>query len=51
MTVPAVSGVSIHDAGTVWLNGSGSITHVINGIGVAANSAYRDKVSPVVTYP
>lgn len=51
MTVPDASGIAIHDAGTVWLNGSGSITHVINGVGAPANSGYADKLSPVVTYP
>ena len=49
--VPDVSGIAIHDAGTVWLNGSGSITHVINDTGAAVNSGYADKLSPVVTYP
>lgn len=51
MKVPDKSGVTIHDAGTVWLNGSGSITHVINGTGAAVNSGYADKLSPVVLYP
>jgi len=48
--VPDVPGVAIHDAGTVFLNGSGSITHVINNVGAAVNSSYADKLSPVVTY-
>ncbi len=51
MTVPDVPGIAIHDAGTVFLAGSGSITHVINGVGAAVNSSYADKLSPVVTYP
>lgn len=51
MTVPNRAGVGIHDAGTVWLNGSGEITHVINGTGAAVNKGYADKLSPVVTYP
>ena len=51
MTVPYSRGVQIHDAGTVWLNGSGQITHVINGDGAAVNSGYADQLSPVVTYP
>ncbi len=51
MTVPEVSGIAIQDAGTVWLNGSGQITHVINGQGVPVNSSFADKLSPVVTYP
>ena len=51
MTVPVGNGIAIHDAGTVWLNGSGQITHVINGDGAAVNSSFADKLSPVVTYP
>ena len=51
MTVPYVGGIAIHDAGTVWLNGSGSITHVINDTGAAVNSSFADKLSPVVSYP
>jgi hypothetical protein len=51
ITVPDVPGIAIHDAGTVWLNGSGSITHVINGLGAAVNSTDADKLSPVVMYP
>ncbi len=50
MTVPNVTGISIQDAGTVWLNGSGSITHVINGLGAPVNSSYADKLSPVTSY-
>lgn len=51
MTVPDGSGIAIHDAGTVWLSGSGSITHVIDGTGAAVNSSYADQLSPVVLYP
>ncbi|MGI8770009.1 MAG: glycosyl hydrolase family 28-related protein [Acidobacteriaceae bacterium] len=51
MTVPDVSGIAVHDAGTVWLNGRGQITHVINGEGAAVNSTYADKLSPVIAYP
>ncbi len=51
MIVPSTSGIAIHDAGTVFLTGKGSITHVINGIGKAVNSSYADQVSPVVSYP
>ena len=51
MTVPDASGVQINAAGTVWLNGSGQITHVINGQGAAVNSSFADQLSPVVTYP
>ncbi len=51
MTVPVNPGVTIHDTGTVWLNGSGQITHVINGTGAAVNSSFADQLSPVITYP
>ncbi|HLI76644.1 MAG TPA: hypothetical protein VKV02_06825 [Acidobacteriaceae bacterium] len=51
MTVPYTKGVNIYDAGTVWLNGSGQITHVINGDGAAVNSGFADKLSPVTVYP
>lgn len=51
MVTPSTSGIAIHDAGTVFLTGMGSITHVIDGVGVAVDSTYADKVSPVVSYP
>ena len=51
MTVPDKTGVAIHDVGTVWLAGSGQITHVINGTGAAVNSSNADVLSPVITYP
>jgi hypothetical protein len=51
MTVPNTPGVTIHDAGTVFLNGSGSITHVIDNTGNAVSSANAGSFSPVVTYP
>jgi hypothetical protein len=51
MTVPDRNGVAIHDVGTVWLNGSGQITHVINGEGAAVNSGFADQLSPVVSFP
>ncbi len=51
ITVPNVRGIAIHDSGTVWLNGSGQITHVINNVGAAVNKSFADKLSPVVTYP
>jgi hypothetical protein len=51
MTVPDRNGIAIHDAGTVWLNGSGQITHVINGEGAAVNSGFADQLSPVVNFP
>jgi hypothetical protein len=51
MTVPTTAGVQVHDAGTVWLNGSGQITAVINGVGAPVNSGFADQLSPVVIYP
>lgn len=51
MTVPSGAGIAVHDIGTVFLSGSGQITHVIDGVGAAVNSANADKVSPVVIYP
>ena len=51
MTVPDASGIAIHDTGTVWLAGSGSITHVINNTGAPVNSGFADQLSPVVLYP
>jgi hypothetical protein len=51
MTVPDRNGIAIHDVGTVWLNGSGQITHVINGEGAAVNSGFADQLSPVVSFP
>ncbi len=50
ITVPAV-GTTITDAGTVFLNGSGQITHVINGIGGTANSSKAGVLQPVTKYP
>jgi len=51
MTVPTTAGVQVHNAGTVWLNGSGQITAVINGVGAPVNSSFADQLSPVVIYP
>jgi hypothetical protein len=52
MTVPVVPGdVTVHDAGTVFLSGTGQITHVINGVGATVSQTHADVVSPVVTYP
>jgi hypothetical protein len=51
MTVPVNGGIAIHDAGTVFLNGSGQITHVINGQGAAVSIANGGSLSPVVSYP
>ncbi len=50
-TVPNVSGVAVHDTGTVFLNGSGQITHVINGVGGTVNATNTGTLSTVVTYP
>ncbi len=36
ITVPTVRGVAVHDAVSVFLNGSGSITHVVNSAGATA---------------
>ena len=51
MTVPNAPGVAVHDTGTVFLNGSGQITHVINGVGTTASQANIGQLNPVVTYP
>jgi hypothetical protein len=50
MTVPN-NGTAIHDVGTVFLSGSGQITHVINGQGATVNSSNPGSLSPVVSYP
>jgi hypothetical protein len=51
MTVPNTNGIAIHDVGTIWLNGSGQITHVINGQGATVSSSNADTLSPIVLYP
>lgn len=51
MTVPITQDVAIQGVGTVFLNGSGSITHVINGVGAAVNKGFADQLSPVIAYP
>ena len=51
ITVPAGAGVSVHDAGTVFLNGNGQITHVVNGVGATVSKANAGTLSPVVVYP
>jgi hypothetical protein len=51
MTVPTTNGIAIHDVGTVFLSGTGQITHVINGTGASVSQANPDVVSPVVSYP
>ncbi len=50
-TVPQRSGVVVHDTGTVFLSGSGQITHVIDGVGGTANSGDAGALNPVVVYP
>ena len=51
MTVPNAPGVTVTDVGSVFLSGSGQITHVINGVGATVNSSNPGSLSPVVTYP
>jgi hypothetical protein len=48
--VPDVPGVQLHDVLTRFLNGSGSIDHVVNDTG-AAVSAAQPGPSDVVSYP
>ena len=50
MTVPA-AGTTVNDIGTIFLNGSGQITHVINNTGTAANSSDADQLQSVTKYP
>jgi hypothetical protein len=50
MTVPDHSGISVNDVATVFLSGSGQITHVINNVGAPVNSS-NGGPSDVVTYP
>jgi hypothetical protein len=38
-------------AGTGWLSGIGSITHVIDGVGATVDSGFADRLSPVVSFP
>jgi hypothetical protein len=51
MTVPNASGISVRDVGDVFLNGSGQITHVINGVGTTADVSNAGALNPVVSYP
>jgi hypothetical protein len=48
--VPDVSGVQLHDLLTVFLNGSGGIESVVNGVGAPVSSAFVGP-SDVVSYP
>jgi hypothetical protein len=49
-SVPGTPGVQLHDVFTRFLNGSGSIDHVVNGTGAAVNAASPGP-SDVVSYP
>ncbi len=51
MTVPDLPGIAIHDTGTVFLSGSGQISHVINKHGATANQASAGQLRTVVLYP
>jgi hypothetical protein len=48
--VPKSPGVSVHDAVTVFLNGYGSITHVVNETGNAVNPTSK-RTASLETYP
>ena len=48
--VPATSGIALHDVFTRFLNGSGSIDHVVNDTGAAVDSTSPGP-SDVVSYP
>jgi len=49
--VPDTSGVQFHDLMTVFLNGSGGIESVINGVGKPVSPSFASQNSDVVTYP
>ncbi len=52
ITAPDLSGVVFEDAGTVFLNGMGQITSVINGQGGPVNSTFPDQLhNPITVYP
>ena len=52
ITAPDLSGVIFEDAGTVFLNGMGQITAVINGQGGPVNSTFPDQLhNPIAVYP
>jgi hypothetical protein len=51
MTVPKRSGVTVQAVGDVFLDGSGQITHVINGVGATVNAATAGQLNPIVSYP
>ncbi len=50
MTVPNTSGITVNDVGSVFLNGSGQISNVINHVGGPADSANAGKLVPVTSY-
>jgi hypothetical protein len=49
-SVPAAPGVRLNDVFTRFLNGSGSIDHVVNDVGAAVTAASPGP-SDVVSYP
>ncbi len=50
ISVPITTGVAIHDALTVFLNGSGSITNIVNTAGTAANLATKAVPQDLLDY-
>lgn len=50
ITAPNTTGINIKDAGTVWLNGSGQISNVINAIGGSASAANAGVLVPVTSF-
>ena len=50
MTTPNVTGVNVSDVGSVFLGGSGQITHVINGQGGSATSSNAGVLVPVTSF-
>lgn len=50
MTTPNATGIAVQDVGTVFLGGSGSITHPINGTGPAASGSAQGTLEPVASY-
>ena len=49
ITVPNNNGVQVHDAATVLLNGSGQITHIVNGNGPTASTSGQEET--LSSYP
>ena len=49
MTVPVLPGVTVGDVGSVFLSGSGQITHVIDG--ATASAANAGTLNPVLSFP